>query len=51
MVREKDLDAAWKILDPVDDLDDDDERFQGFTPHNWENDGSHPEDCPLEFWN
>ena len=36
-VRASQLDDAWKILDPVDDIPDDDRRFRGFesrTPDN-----------------
>lgn len=31
-VKQKDLDAAWKILDPVDDVPDDDARFREYLP-------------------
>ena len=42
---------AWDILNPVDNIEDDDIQFVGVYPHDWEpGDGSHPEDCPVEFW-
>jgi hypothetical protein len=34
-ILDTDLEAAWAILKPIDDVPDDDPQYGGYTPHDW----------------